>query len=56
MAMADLFQTTKQNVSLHLQNIYDEGELTREATVKDYLTVQSNEERLMILRTTIQWS
>ncbi|MFA5187466.1 MAG: hypothetical protein WC551_13385, partial [Patescibacteria group bacterium] len=30
--MADLFQTTKQNISLHLQNIYDQGELAREAT------------------------
>ena len=27
--MAELFQTTKQNISLHIQNIYEEGELTR---------------------------
>jgi len=39
--MAELFQTTKQNVSLHIQNIYAEGELRREATVKEYLTVQN---------------
>lgn len=38
--MAELFQTTKQNVSLHIQNVFDEGELDRRATVKDYLTVQ----------------
>ncbi|MFA5343599.1 MAG: virulence RhuM family protein [Kiritimatiellia bacterium] len=38
--MADLFQTTKQNISLHLQNIYDQGELAREATVKKSLTVR----------------
>ena len=38
--MAELFQTTKQNVSLHIQNIYKEGELERGATVKDSLTVQ----------------
>lgn len=38
--MADLFQTTKQNISLHIQNILAEGELSAEATVKDYLTVQ----------------
>ncbi len=25
--MAELFQTTKQNISLHIKNIYDEGEL-----------------------------
>jgi hypothetical protein len=38
--MADLFQTTKQNISLHIQNIIEEGELSPEATVKDFLTVQ----------------
>lgn len=38
--MADLFQTTKQNVSLHLQNIFAERELDRGATVKESLTVQ----------------
>lgn len=38
--MADLFQTTKQNISLHTQNIIDEGELSPGATVKDCLTVQ----------------
>lgn len=38
--MAELYQTTKQNISLHIQNIYDEGELTPEATVKKYLTVR----------------
>jgi hypothetical protein len=38
--MAELFQTTKQNVSLHINNIYKEGELQELATVKDFLTVQ----------------
>ena len=38
--LAELYQTTKQNISLHIQNIYDDGELPREATVKEYLTVQ----------------
>jgi len=38
--MAELFQTTKQNISLHIQNIYAEGELVHEGTVKEYLTVQ----------------
>jgi hypothetical protein len=38
--MADLFQTTKQNLSLHLQNIYEEGELQRGATHKDFLSVR----------------
>jgi hypothetical protein len=38
--MAELFQTTKQNISLHIQNIFEEGELPKEATVKESLTVQ----------------
>ena len=40
--MAELFQATKQNISLHIRNIYKEGELDEMATVKDYLTVQKN--------------
>lgn len=38
--MAELFQTTQQNVSLHLQNVYAEGELEREATHKESLLVR----------------
>lgn len=38
--MSDLFQTTKQNVSLHVKNIFEEKELERKGTVKEYLTVQ----------------
>lgn len=37
--MAELFQTTQQNISLHIQNIYAEGELAPEATYKDFLSV-----------------
>lgn len=43
--MAELFQTTKQNISLHIQNIYEEQELEREATVKESLTVQQEGSR-----------
>ncbi len=43
--MVELFQTTKQNISLHIQNIYEEGELLPEATVKEYLTVQTEGKR-----------
>ena len=39
--MTLLFNSTKQNVSLHINNIFKEGELRKEATVKDYLTVQN---------------
>jgi hypothetical protein len=38
--IADLFATTKQNVSLHVKNILAERELAAEATVKESLTVQ----------------
>jgi hypothetical protein len=38
--MVELFQSTKQNISLHINNIFKEGELIQSATVKDYLTVQ----------------
>ena len=43
--IAELFQTTKQNVSLHARNILNEGELTPGATVKESLTVQSEGRR-----------
>jgi hypothetical protein len=39
-SMADIFDTTKQNISLHLGNIYKEGELNKFSTVKEILTVQ----------------
>lgn len=40
--MAELFQTTKQNVSLHLKTIFRDGELAEEAVVKDYLTTAAD--------------
>ncbi len=43
--MADLFQTSKQNISQHLQSVYGEKELDSEATVKKYLTVQTEGNR-----------
>ena len=39
--IAELFDTTKQNVNLHIQNIFNEEELLPEATVKKSLTVQN---------------
>jgi hypothetical protein len=38
--MAELFQTTPQNVTQHISSIYEEGELAESATCKDYLQVQ----------------
>ena len=43
--MTELFQTTKQNISLHINNIFKEGKLDSKATVKEYLTVQHEGKR-----------
>ena len=43
--MAELFDATKQNISLHLKNIFEDGELDQTATVKDSLTVQTEGSR-----------
>ena len=38
--MAELFDATKQTISLHLKNVFEDGELDPAATVKESLTVQ----------------
>jgi hypothetical protein len=38
--MAELFQTTPQNITLHLKSIFGEGELIEESTCKSYLQVR----------------
>jgi hypothetical protein len=43
--MAELFQSSKQNISHHIKSIYEEGELQSEATVKKYLTVRQEGKR-----------
>jgi len=45
--MAELFQTTPQNITLHLKNIFDEGELQEDATCKDFLQVQQEGNRMV---------
>lgn len=35
----------QQNISLHIKNVFEEGELQENATVKDYLTVQAEGKR-----------
>ena len=37
--MAELYQTTQQNISQHIRNIFEEWELAREATHKKFLSV-----------------
>ena len=39
--MAELYQTSVPNISQHLSSIYEDGELTPEATIKKYLIVQT---------------
>jgi hypothetical protein len=53
--IAELFATTKQNVSLHAKNILAEQELKVEATVKESLTVQSEGAR-KVRRSTLLYS
>lgn len=43
--MAELFQTTPQNITIHLKNIFEEGELQEDATCKDFLQVQQEGDR-----------
>lgn len=43
--MVELFQSTKQNISLHINNVYKENELDRSSTVKYSLTVQQEGKR-----------
>jgi len=43
--MADLYQTTPQNITLHIKAIYEDGELPERATCKEYLQVRAEGER-----------
>jgi hypothetical protein len=54
-AMAELFQVTPQNITVHLRNIYNEGELDTGATCKEYLQVRSEGNR-RVNRTLMHYS
>ena len=41
-ALSELFQTTKQNISQHIKNIIEEGELKENSVVKDFLTTAAD--------------
>mgnify|MGYP001208043050 CR=1 FL=1 len=47
--LADLFQTTKQNISLHIRNIFEEGELEEGSVVKEYLTTAADGKSYQVL-------
>ena len=38
--LSELFQTSVPNINMHIKNIFDEGELSPEATIQDFLTVR----------------
>ncbi len=44
-AIAELYQTTPQNITLHIKNIYEEGELEENSTCKNYLQVRNEGNR-----------
>jgi len=43
--MSELFDTTKQNVSLHLKNIFEDREFSSDSVVKNSLTTESDEKQ-----------
>lgn len=47
--IAELFDTTKQNISLHLNNIIDDGELDTDSVVKDFLTTASDNKKYQVM-------
>lgn len=46
--MAELFQTTKQNIGQHLKNIFEEGELAQESVVKHFFTTAADSKKYSI--------
>ena len=47
--MANLYDTTKNNISMHLKNIFDEGELKKDSVVKKFLTTASDGKNYNVL-------
>lgn len=47
--MAKLYDTTKQNISYHLGNIFKEGELIKDSVVKEFLTTASDEKKYNVM-------
>ncbi len=43
--MAELFQTTVPNISMHVKNVFDEGELQSVPTAQNFLTVRQEGNR-----------
>ncbi len=47
--MANLYDTTKQNISYHLNNIFKDEELNKDSVVKDFLTTASDGKNYNVL-------
>lgn len=47
--MANLYDTTKNNISIHLKNIFDEGELQKNSVVKKFLTTANDGKKYNVL-------
>ena len=54
--MAELFERTPQNITMHIRNAYNEGELEKESTCKEYLQVQTEgKRRLSVFKNIMTW-
>lgn len=53
--LAEIYDTTKQNISQHIENILNEGELDIQRTVKEFLTVRQEGNR-QVQRTIIHYN
>lgn len=53
--MAQLFDVSTDNVGLHLKNIFEDGELNREATTEESSVVQTEGEREVQRPVTLSW-
>lgn len=47
--MAKLYDTTKNNISMHLKNIFEEGELNKDSVVKKFLTTASDGKKYNVI-------
>src|SRR4030065_2574899 len=43
--IAELFQTTVANINIHIKNIFDEGELSRDSVIKDFLITAADDKK-----------
>ncbi len=43
--LADIYQTTQENISMHISNNYSDGELEKEGTYKKFLLVRQEGKR-----------